>query len=138
MDIDAFFLHQQLEQMEVDEVEDERQMAGAAIAIIVLGTVEAHRLRSERRKPSRLYLCRPQLLPNPRYATAWQVLYRSRSDRAYITTMGLVSIGTAEPRPTAGIILNSWEASIRRRLRSRRSTSLRGRWRTVERRQGWI
>ncbi|KAJ7192383.1 hypothetical protein B0H12DRAFT_1082703 [Mycena haematopus] len=29
MDIDVFFLHQQLEQMEVDEVEDERQMAQA-------------------------------------------------------------------------------------------------------------
>ncbi|KAJ7231394.1 hypothetical protein B0H12DRAFT_1077172 [Mycena haematopus] len=50
MEINVFCLHQQLqqlEQMEVDEMEDERRMAGAAIAIILLGTVEAHRLRRE-------------------------------------------------------------------------------------------
>jgi hypothetical protein len=54
----------------------------------VLGVIELHRLHTERRKPSRLYLCRPQLTRNPRGATPWQILYRSRNDQAYITTMG--------------------------------------------------
>ncbi|KAJ8582170.1 hypothetical protein M405DRAFT_922049, partial [Rhizopogon salebrosus TDB-379] len=36
----------------------------------------------------RLYLCRPQLLPNPRVNTPWQALYESQNDRAFITTMG--------------------------------------------------
>jgi hypothetical protein len=44
----------------------------------------------EQQKPSRLYLCCAQLSRNPQGPTAWQILYRSRSDRAYITatTMG--------------------------------------------------
>ncbi|KAJ7717308.1 hypothetical protein DFH07DRAFT_762063 [Mycena maculata] len=59
-----------------------------AAAIIWVGAEEARKLRAERRKQSRLYLCRPQLLPNPRYNTPWQVLHASGSDRAFITTMG--------------------------------------------------
>ncbi|KAG2747612.1 hypothetical protein P692DRAFT_201840533 [Suillus brevipes Sb2] len=39
--------------------------------------------------PHCLYLCQPQLLPNPRVDTPWQVLYRSQNDRAFITTMGI-------------------------------------------------
>ncbi|KAJ7663708.1 hypothetical protein DFH06DRAFT_1393344, partial [Mycena polygramma] len=60
---------------------------------MLLGAIEAHRLGTERRKPSRLYLCRPQLSRNPRGCTAWQILYRSRNDRAYITTMSF-DVGT--------------------------------------------
>jgi hypothetical protein len=88
MDLDALIVHQELEDIEEDEIDDEQHMAGTAMAIMLLGAIEAHRLRTERRKPSRLYLCRAQLTRNPRGATAWQILYRSRSDRAYITTMG--------------------------------------------------
>ncbi|KAJ7750684.1 hypothetical protein DFH07DRAFT_544735 [Mycena maculata] len=88
MDIDAFLIQQQLGEVQEDEIDDEQFLAGTAMSIFLLGAIEAHRLRTERRRPSRLYLCRPQLLPNPREATAWQVLFRSRSDRAYITTMG--------------------------------------------------
>ncbi|KAJ7747549.1 hypothetical protein B0H16DRAFT_1320279 [Mycena metata] len=88
MDLDVFASHQQLADIEEDELDEEHRLAGATTAIIVLGAIEARRLRAERRKPSRLYLCRPQLLRNPRGATAWQVLYRTRNDRAYITTMG--------------------------------------------------
>jgi hypothetical protein len=88
MDIDVFYCLQQLEEIEMEEVDEEQQLAGSAMAIISLGAIEAHRLRTERRQPSRLYLCRPQLLRNPRGATAWQVLRRTRNDQAYITTMG--------------------------------------------------
>ncbi|KAJ7231709.1 hypothetical protein B0H12DRAFT_1077061 [Mycena haematopus] len=89
MDIDAFINLQQLEEIEEDMIDEEQtRLAGSATAIIALGVIEAHRLRTQRRRPSRLYLCRPQLLRNPRGATAWQVLYRTRNDRAYITTMG--------------------------------------------------
>ncbi|KAJ7869618.1 hypothetical protein B0H13DRAFT_1896585 [Mycena leptocephala] len=87
MDIDAFYCLQQLEEIEMEEVDEEQQLAGSAMAIISLGAIEAHRLRTERQQPSRLYLCWPQLLRNPRGATAWQVLRRTRNDRAYITTM---------------------------------------------------
>ncbi|KZT05494.1 uncharacterized protein LAESUDRAFT_737563 [Laetiporus sulphureus 93-53] len=34
------------------------------------------------------YLCSAELLPNPCSATAWQQLYESHEDRAYIVTMG--------------------------------------------------
>jgi hypothetical protein len=88
MDLDVSFLYHQLQDIEEDGIEDEPVMAGTAMAVMVLGAIEMHRLRTERRKPSRLYLCRPQLARNPRGATAWQILYRSRNDRAYITTMG--------------------------------------------------
>ncbi|KAG0702432.1 hypothetical protein DFH29DRAFT_758555, partial [Suillus ampliporus] len=39
-------------------------------------------------QPRRLYLCRAQLLPNPRMSTPWQALFASQSDLAFITTMG--------------------------------------------------
>ena len=81
-----------LMQMEIEDevVQDELDngSAAAAAVIMVLGAEEASRLRAERRKPSRLYLCRPHLLPNPRIDTPWQWLYHSQDDRAYITTMG--------------------------------------------------
>lgn len=47
MDIDAFILHPQLEEMDDDEMEDTRLMAGTAMAVILLGAAEAHRLRTE-------------------------------------------------------------------------------------------
>ncbi|KAK7459484.1 hypothetical protein VKT23_009467 [Stygiomarasmius scandens] len=52
------------------------------------GASEARRLRAERRAYTCLYLTRPQLLPNPRQDTPWQVLYGSQNDRAFITTTG--------------------------------------------------
>jgi hypothetical protein len=88
MDIDASIHHQQLEEMEENEMEEEQLRAGSAMAVILLGVVEAYRLCNKQRKPSRLYLCCPQLLRDPHGSTAWQVLYRSRHDCAYITTMG--------------------------------------------------
>ncbi|KAI0708974.1 hypothetical protein C8Q76DRAFT_95115 [Earliella scabrosa] len=72
-----------------DEDEDYDMICLAAVAVTVMGAEEARLRRAERRNPSRRYLRRPQLLPNPRRDTPWQVLYDSHDDRAYITTMGI-------------------------------------------------
>ncbi|KAF8191992.1 hypothetical protein K438DRAFT_1970355 [Mycena galopus ATCC 62051] len=58
MDIDEFILHQQLEDMEEDEIRDEQQLAAVGTTIIVLGAIEARRLRAERRKLSLHLYCR--------------------------------------------------------------------------------
>lgn len=68
--------------------EAEIRHAAAALAIISLGSEEAQELRRERRRATRQYLTRPELLSNPRIATPWQKLFESQSDRAFITTMG--------------------------------------------------
>ncbi|KAG6847397.1 hypothetical protein H0H93_008476 [Arthromyces matolae] len=90
MDDIAIMLHalQQMEEEQLQDEDDDNEEAGMVAAVVVLGAEEARRIRAERRHPNRLYLCRPQLLPNPRIATPWQTLYDSRSDRAFITTMG--------------------------------------------------
>ncbi|KAJ7077239.1 hypothetical protein C8R44DRAFT_826258, partial [Mycena epipterygia] len=64
MDIDAYFLHQMADEMEQDNEEVEWEPAATAAAIIVLGAEEARILWVQRRKETRLYLYRPQLLPN--------------------------------------------------------------------------
>ena len=58
------------------------------VAIFTYGHL-AHLLRAEGRRKHRLYLCRPELLPNPRIGSSWQSLYQSQTDRAFITTMGI-------------------------------------------------
>ncbi|KAJ7195965.1 hypothetical protein GGX14DRAFT_403699 [Mycena pura] len=87
MKFDALFMLQVAQAEEEDSVDMEWGVTMSMGALILLG-LEARRLRAERRQPSRLYLCRSQLLPNPRTDTPWQALYASRSDRAFITTMG--------------------------------------------------
>ncbi|CAK5279623.1 unnamed protein product [Mycena citricolor] len=88
MDGDAFMWMKDAEEMEDDMEEEDVMDRLTAFAAVMVGIEEARRLRAERRLPSRLYLCRPQLMPNPRFSTPWQVLHGSRSDRAFITTMG--------------------------------------------------
>jgi hypothetical protein len=61
---------------------------GALGLVLILGAEESRKSRARRRNPSRLYLCRPQLLPNPRTLTPWQQVYESQDDRAFITTTG--------------------------------------------------
>ncbi|KAJ6503848.1 hypothetical protein C8R45DRAFT_572915 [Mycena sanguinolenta] len=79
-------------QMDLEDEEEEDEMdwelSTTAVAGIVAGVLIARQRRTERRHERRLYLTRPQLLPNPRHDTPWQVLYASNSDRAFITTMG--------------------------------------------------
>lgn len=73
---------------EVDEEEEDLMMTGAFLATFLSGIFMSHTDRIQHHNPSRLYLCRPQLLPNPRIGTPWQQLLASEDDRAYITTMG--------------------------------------------------
>jgi hypothetical protein len=88
MDINTYFFLQTQSEMEEDNAEEDWEIVATAAAIIWLGAEEARILCAECRQQSWLYLCRPQLLPNPRFDTPWQVLYTSCSDRAFITTMG--------------------------------------------------
>jgi len=60
----------------------------ACAGIILHGAEEARKIRAERRQERRLYLIRPDLLPNPRADTPWQILYLGRNNRAFVTTMG--------------------------------------------------
>ena len=62
---------------------------------------------------SQLYLCRPQLLPNPHINTPWQALYHSRNDRAYITTMGF-DVETFKLILSAGFTQKFYETPIPR------------------------
>lgn len=73
---------------EIAVEEDNLRLAGAALAIICLGSDEVRELRRERRRATRQYLTRPELLTNPRLTTPWQKLFESQNDRAFITTMG--------------------------------------------------
>ncbi|KAL0948710.1 hypothetical protein HGRIS_008844 [Hohenbuehelia grisea] len=69
------------------EVEEEHDMEALA-AFVSYAQEQAHKTRVTQRNATRRYLCHSQLLPNPRINTPWQRLYESRSDRAFITTMG--------------------------------------------------
>ncbi|KAL0946034.1 hypothetical protein HGRIS_012309 [Hohenbuehelia grisea] len=71
-----------------DDGEELLQAQALCALTLLVGVLEAHEQSVRRRNPSRLYLCRPQLLPNPRIGTPWQQLHASQSDRAFITTMG--------------------------------------------------
>ena len=96
-----------------EEAEDDhdRTMQAVAAALICAGAEEFHLARIRNRLPSRLYLCHPQLLPNPRINTPWQALYRSRNDRAYITTMGF-DVETFELILSAGFTQKFYETPI--------------------------
>ncbi|KIK96334.1 hypothetical protein PAXRUDRAFT_772156 [Paxillus rubicundulus Ve08.2h10] len=78
------------QEAEADEdfLEDEENKITLIAAAIIGGAEISRQIRIENRHENRLYLCRPQLLPNPRLATPWQVLYDSQNDHAFITTMG--------------------------------------------------
>ncbi|KAG6913593.1 hypothetical protein DXG01_005700, partial [Tephrocybe rancida] len=87
---DVYLLHV-LQQMEEDKDQVENDLVEGAIAtaaLITLAAEEARQIRAEQHHPNCLYLCRAQLLPDPCTGTPWQVLYNSRNNRAYITTMG--------------------------------------------------
>lgn len=73
-----------------DHADEDIFLAQAAAVIILLaGIIQAKQRKIQQRNPSRLYLCRAQLLPDPRANTPWQKLWESQDDRAFITTMGI-------------------------------------------------
>jgi len=67
----------------------EENVITTLLVIIVACGYQSRLLRAEGRQRHRLYLCRSELIPNPRVGSPWQVLYQSQSNRAFITTMGL-------------------------------------------------
>jgi hypothetical protein len=67
----------------------EYTLTSALLVAIFTCSHLAHLLRAKGRQRHRLYLCRPELVPNPRIGSPWQFLYHSKSDRAFITTMGI-------------------------------------------------
>jgi hypothetical protein len=86
---DFLYLQQAMDAKEELADDTTTSQAIAAAMIIYLDAEEVHLLRVQQRQPSQLYLCRPQLLPNPRKNTPWQCVYNSHCDWAYITTMGV-------------------------------------------------
>src|SRR6187551_997180 len=78
-------LVQELEAFEQQEMEG-NTLAAAGLVIYV---EEACRIPAEWRSESRLYLTRPQLLPNPRESTPWQILRAQENNCGYITTTGV-------------------------------------------------
>jgi hypothetical protein len=73
---------------QVIALEEEQHLQQMAAAFVVLAVEEGHQRRAALRAETRQYLTRPELLPDPRHDTPWQRLYASKSDRAFITTMG--------------------------------------------------
>ncbi|CAK5282233.1 unnamed protein product [Mycena citricolor] len=70
--------------MEEEMVRDNNKQMMVALGLIGFGYAEA-----KQQKPNRLYMCWPQIPPNPYVNTPWKAMYASGSDRAFITTMGI-------------------------------------------------
>ena len=73
---------------ELIEQEEDNEVALAVAATVIVGVELMRQDCIDNRQPRRLYLCRPQLLPNPRKDTPWQALFATQNDHAFITTMG--------------------------------------------------
>ena len=87
-DLEGEFVHllqSMLAGEQQDEFEDELL---ACVGLVCYGLEEARHNSVLRRSSQRLYLTRPDLLPDPRNNTPWQALYHGQNDRAFITTMG--------------------------------------------------
>ncbi|KIK71719.1 hypothetical protein GYMLUDRAFT_236011 [Collybiopsis luxurians FD-317 M1] len=69
-------------------IEDEEQFNLFILATLAFGVLSREDACIRRRNPSRLYLTRPQLMPNPRLESPWIHLWRGQNDHAFITTMG--------------------------------------------------
>ncbi|KAG9078722.1 hypothetical protein FS749_009219 [Ceratobasidium sp. UAMH 11750] len=93
------------------------------LTIVLLLTVIRYRrfLYPTRRNRRAGYLRRQELMPNPRLESGWLALYRSREDRAYITTMS-IDVATFDYILRAG-----FEAAWNTRPIRRNDTNPRGR-----------
>ncbi|KAG2084691.1 WD40-repeat-containing domain protein [Suillus discolor] len=112
MDSDDLIIQSLKNGAELQQQEDDDKEAALAIAATILVGVElARQDRIENRQPRRLYLCRPQLLPNPRKDTPWQVLFATQNNRAFITTMGL-DVKTFSSILTSGFVKRWYNTPI--------------------------
>ncbi|KAI0370996.1 hypothetical protein BV20DRAFT_943271 [Pilatotrama ljubarskyi] len=73
--------------MDDEDLEEDEEEDTLLSGFMVGGAAASKAMRNEARR--RRYLRRKELLPDPREETPWQRLYASRSDRAFITTMGI-------------------------------------------------
>ncbi|KAJ8094152.1 hypothetical protein PM082_023360 [Marasmius tenuissimus] len=78
-----------LQQLDEEEEDDAHLQNLRVAGLCIAGVLEMETERIRRRNPSRLYLTRPQLMPNPRVESPWMSLWRGQEDRAFITTMGV-------------------------------------------------
>ena len=78
MDLDNLF----------DNSSEEEDVLIAITALVILGAEQGQQQHQEQRMHHRLYLCQPQLLPDPHHSMPWQILHLSQNDHAFITTMG--------------------------------------------------
>lgn len=76
------------QQQDDEEDEEENRLYLLTVAGLVCGILGNEMQSARRRNPSRLYLTRPQLMPNPRSESPWVRLWAGQEDRAFITTMG--------------------------------------------------
>jgi len=89
MDVIEWDILQEEEEEEEIAEEELRQWQVVALGMLVyVGGEESHWLWAEQCNTHCTYLTRPELLLNPQEESAWQRLYQSQSDRAFITTMG--------------------------------------------------
>ncbi|KIP01584.1 hypothetical protein PHLGIDRAFT_345424 [Phlebiopsis gigantea 11061_1 CR5-6] len=89
LDEALWITQQDMEDAAEEDIDFTTVTAIAAIAAIITGSNAIQEAHTEYRRHHRFYLRRPQLLPNPRTNTPWQILHGSRVDQAYIVTMGL-------------------------------------------------
>ncbi|KAF5371930.1 hypothetical protein D9757_011485 [Collybiopsis confluens] len=76
-------------QQQLEEEEDETTHRNLAIlGVLAAGIADSQSEHARRRNPSRRYLTRPQLMPDPRAESPWVRLWQGQEDRAFITTMG--------------------------------------------------
>lgn len=93
--MDADTLLQQLFEEQDDEAEEELRAQGALLAVLLAADRVKRDEQNDHRRRRYRFLLRRELLPDPREGTPWQRLWESRSDRSFITTMG-VDIRTFE------------------------------------------
>jgi hypothetical protein len=75
-------------QVNQDEADDDAQAAQAVFGASVAMIAHYHQERAWLLSSRHTYLVWANLLPNPCFGTPWQQLYWSKSNRAFLTTMG--------------------------------------------------
>jgi hypothetical protein len=66
-----------LEAQYEDDDDDDLLIATVTVAACLIGFLEVNESIVRRRRSRRLYLTWPELLPNPRVGTPWQILWAS-------------------------------------------------------------
>lgn len=96
-----------------EEDKEEELLPLILAATIIHASNDDHRSSIQQRHARRGYLNRPQLLPNPLGDTPWTVLYRSRSNSAYLAAMGL-DVAAFEAILDAGFSYQWYSTPLRR------------------------